>query len=257
MYEAPRNFSTNNAAKVLEVVKQFMNEGLRKRHHTNLTHQEPKFGVQRVKLESKIILTFEELKQITALDLSDRPRYEKIRDLLIVGCYTGLRFSDWHKVSDSIKDIDGIKILEILTTKTKQLVLIPVLPELEAILQKYNNKLPIVVSQEFNRVIKEVCKMILKDSTYLKIYSEAGQIKEDKKRLKYLDVSSHCCRRSFATNFYELGIPPSDLMLITGHATEKQFFEYIVLDKKKQAKRFKTMVARQSGERYLELAKNA
>ncbi|MEM6517583.1 MAG: phage integrase SAM-like domain-containing protein [Bacteroidota bacterium] len=254
MYSKPREFSINNAAKVMEVVKQFMNEGLRRRYHSHTIHQEPKFGVQRIKLESKLILTFEELKQLIELDLSRKPRWEKVRDLFVVGCYSALRFSDWHKVNDSIIVEDGIKMIEVLTEKTRQLVIVPVLPELETILKKYDNHLPKATSQEVNRVIKLICKEILKDKTYLKTYSKAGQ-KLSKKQLRWKDISSHCCRRSFATNFYELGVPPSDLMLITGHSTEKQFFGYIVLDKKKQARRFKTIVDRQQKKRYLDIVK--
>ena len=255
MYQEPRKFSINNAAKVLEVVKQFMNVGLRRKYHSNTTHQEPKFGEQRVKLESKLILTFKELKELIALDLSSKPRWEKVRDIFIVGCYTGLRFSDWHKISDSIIIDEGEKMLEILTTKTKQLVVIPILEELQKILDKYDDQLPNFSSQEFNRIIKLVCQEVLGEKTYLKTFSESG-LKKSETKLCYKDVSSHCARRSFATNFYELGVSPSELMLITGHATEKQFFEYIVLNKRKQAKKFKRLVARQLNQRYLEVAKS-
>lgn len=50
-------------------------------------------------------------------------------------------------------------------------------------------------------------------------------------------------RRSFATNFYQLGIPAAHLMLITGHSTEKQFFEYINIDKKENAKTIAKQIA--------------
>lgn len=65
--------------------------------------------------------------------------------------------------------------------------------------------------------------------------SVGGQIQEVVKK-KYQLAQSHMARRSFATNFYQLGIPAAHLMLITGHSTEKQFFEYINLDKIQNAK---------------------
>ena len=46
MYSPPREFSANNAAKVFEVIKQFMNEALRLEYHTNRRHQENGFGVK-------------------------------------------------------------------------------------------------------------------------------------------------------------------------------------------------------------------
>jgi len=39
-------------------------------------------------------------------------------------------------------------------------------------------------------------------------------------------VTSHICRRSFATNYYG-EIPTPLLISVTGHSTETQFLEYI------------------------------
>lgn len=39
-------------------------------------------------------LTDNELRSIETLDLSDRPALEKVRDLFLLSCYTGLRYSD-------------------------------------------------------------------------------------------------------------------------------------------------------------------
>jgi hypothetical protein len=45
---------------------------------------------------------------------------------------------------------------------------------------------------------------------------------------KWKLISSHTCRRSFASNFYaEENYPTPILMNITAHSTEKQFLEYI------------------------------
>jgi len=52
---------------------------------------------------------------------------------------------------------------------------------------------------------------------------------------KWQAVSTHTARRSFATNFYEMGIPAINLMQITGHSSEKQFMGYINIDKKQNA----------------------
>jgi len=153
-------------------------------------------------------------------------------------CFTGLRISDWSKVKkENIVLIEGKELLEILTRKTKAKVYIPILPELKAILEKYDYHLPKVSDQYFNRTIKEVCKMAGIDGNELKIYSEAGKVKEQRTE-KYKMVSSHCARRSFASNFYQLGIEPAMIMQITGHTTEKQFFEYIDLSNIEQAKQF-------------------
>ena len=44
---------------------------------------------------------------------------------------------------------------------------------------------------------------------------------------KYDMVSSHTARRSFATNFYEDGVPIKQLMAVTGHTTESSFKNYV------------------------------
>ncbi len=253
MYDKPRNFSANNAAKVLEVIKQFMNVSLRRRLHKNRTHLEPGFGVKRQKVQSKLRLNFDELKELIELDLSDNKRQEVVRDLFVVSCYSGLRFSDLHQISRKqiFKD-ESDELLEVLTEKTQQLVIIPILPELKAILEKYDYQLPMVSIQELNRIIKLVAKKVLKDKTFVRTYNKSGQTKSEVTE-RWTKVSSHCARRSFASNFYELGIQINDLMQITGHATEKQFFEYIDLDKRKRAKQFNVavLVARKIQEDYL------
>ena len=251
MYSPPRKYSANNAAKVFEVIKQFMNEALRLEYHNNKRHQENGFGVKREKVQSKVRVTFEELRKLMKEDLSKRPRWERTRDLFVVGCYTGLRFSDWHKISkDSIEEENGEKLLEILTEKTKQLVMIPILPELQVILEKHDYILPSVSAQEFNRTIKKVAKLVLKEKTFTRTFNTAGQTKREKS-LRCDWISSHCARRSFASNFYELGVEPSGLMQITGHSTEKQFFEYIDIDKRAEARRFRITVAQKLDQKYL------
>ena len=44
---------------------------------------------------------------------------------------------------------------------------------------------------------------------------------------KWMFISSHDFRRSFATNFFYKGVPVPVLMNITGHKRESTFFEYI------------------------------
>lgn len=251
LYEAPRNHSINNAAKIFEVIKQFMQESYKLRYHNNLTFLEKGFGVKRVKTKNKVRLDFTEIKQLMDLDLSDNTRLDKVRDLFIVGCYTGLRFSDWHKVNrGNIIIDDADELLEILTQKTGQLVYIPCLPELKAVLEKHDYNLPKISSQKFNDYIKEVCELATIDTKFLRIYSEAGTV--DNERIeKFKKVSSHCARRSFASNFYDMGIPAYVLMQITGHTTEKQFFEYIDIDPKKLAKRFASEVKMAKKKRHL------
>lgn len=255
LYSPPRNHAINNAAKIFQVSKQFMYESHRLGYHTNTIFQDKGFGIKRVKVKNKIRLSFEELELLLDLDLSNDNRLERVRDLFIVGCYTGLRFSDWCKIKpENIIEEDGIEMLELMTGKTKTEVIIPFLPELKEVLVKYNYQLPKISIQKFNDYIKEVCKIALEDRKFLRIYSEGGKV-HDEKIEKWKKVSSHAARRSFATNFWETGIPAAVLMQITGHGSEKQFFEYIDVDKYELAKRFAKQVALKQRMRHLKIAK--
>lgn len=241
LYLPPRNHSINNASKIMEVVKQFMREAQKRELHENRVYQEKGFGVKRAKVKNKVRLTFEEINQLLELDLSDNERLEKVRDLFIVGAYTGLRFSDWHKIrrSNIIEDEEG-QLLQIMTKKTNTKVVIPILPTLEQILDKYSFNLPKISIQKFNEYIKEVCQIALEDNTFLRIYSESGTVQNEITE-KWRKISSHAARRSFASNFWEKGIPAALLMQITGHATEKQFFEYIDVKQEDTARQFAKM----------------
>lgn len=61
---------------------------------------------------------------------------------------------------------------------------------------------------------------MLKDKKSKKYRKEFGRFP------KHELISSHVCRKSFASNFYG-DIPTALLISITAHATEQQFLEYI------------------------------
>ena len=54
-------------------------------------------------------------------------------------------------------------------------------------------------------------------------------------------ISSHTARRSAATNMYNSGrMKTLQIMLITGHTTEKNFFRYIKIGREENAKNIST-----------------
>ena len=81
--------------------------------------------------------------------------------------------------------------------------------------------------EHFNKYCKEICKEA-KINTLVK-----GKMRINNTRIltvgvyeKWQVISSHVCRRSFATNFYSK-IPTPFLMSATGHSTEEMFLRYI------------------------------
>ena len=115
-------------------------------------------------------------------------------------------------------------------------MVIPLHDEVETILSKYNGNFPPIFSDNqqsnanlFNRHIKKVCELAgFHELIKGKIYNEIKKKNEIVETEKCNLVSSHVCRRSFATNFYgnKLFTTPQ-LMAITGHKTESMFLNYI------------------------------
>jgi|694.fasta_scaffold37083_9 integrase len=148
------------------------------------------------------------------------------RKWLLLGCLIGQRGGDLLNITDkNIKELNGIKIIELKQQKTGKLVAIPLLPEALEIIE---NGLPYKISlARYNEYIKDVCKEAGIDELI------TGRIKETSRDAttiqtlpKYKFISSHVSRRSFATNFYGR-IPTPVLMNITAHGTEKMFLSYI------------------------------
>ena len=148
------------------------------------------------------------------------------RKWLLLGCLIGQRGGDLLNITEkNIKQLGGVKIIELKQQKTGKLVAIPILPEaLEILEQGMPYKISLV---HFNEYIKEVCKA-----------ANLSTPTKGRKKLKYNlptvkgvfpkheVVSSHVCRRSFSSNYYGQ-IPTSVLMGITGHGTERMFLSYI------------------------------
>ena len=148
------------------------------------------------------------------------------RKWLLLGCLIGQRAGDLLNITEkNIKEIAGVKIIELKQQKTGKLVAIPLLPEA---LEVLNDGLPYKISlPRFNEYIKDVCKIAGIDKpTKARIKEKKGTPHKKDIFPKWQVISSHVCRRSFATNFYGR-IPTPILMNITAHGTEKVFLLYI------------------------------
>lgn len=230
-YLQRKGYKPNYQGKLIKLIITFMNEAKEQGLTDNLDYKKRKFYAPKEDVVS-IYLDNEELSEISKLDLSNQPRLDNARDLFLIGCYTGLRFSDIVRIR--MKDIEvneiGEKTLYIKMQKTKRRITIPVILEFDNLLKKRNNILPrSITNQKLNEYIKEVCQLVptLTKQTY--IGSEiAGKI-------KWQLVTSHTARRSFATNSAKLGMSTRLIMNITGHTSEAAFYRYIRLSPSENA----------------------
>ncbi|PVV54811.1 tyrosine-type recombinase/integrase [Chryseobacterium sp. HMWF035] len=184
-----------------------------------------------------IYLTFVEIEKLFRHDFSETPYLDNARDLLIIGLNTGLRVSDFMRLDLShIKD-DTIRIK---AQKTGKFAEIPINNQIAHTLEKRGGNLPKAISeQKFNEYIKEIGEAVgftqkvrgAKMECINKKEAETAGIEKVFRKVsgtfpKYELMTSHICRRSFATNLYG-EIPTPVIMSITGHATETQFLTYI------------------------------
>lgn len=170
-----------------------------------------------------VYLSLEELDTIYNLKIED-DQLSKARDLLLIGCYTALRVSDWAIKPNDISE-DRSK-LTYRTQKTGSIVEIPLFDKLKVILERNNWSSPVLIEGHINPLFKELCKMagITRSFKNYEVYPE--RTKETVQEAWQL-VTSHTCRRSFATNMYLKGVPVSHIRAYTTHANDKVFMNYV------------------------------
>ncbi len=171
-----------------------------------------------------IALSESELNELERLDLSNDKRLEQVRDLFLVACYTGQRFSDLNKINQS--NIIDDNYISIRQQKTNEPITLPLLQSVRTILQKYNYVLPKISNVKYNEYIKEVAE---KCETLKREHSS----KNNTPRFKM--ISSHTARRTFVTLNYSKGIDLDTLMIGTGHKQTKTLQAYIKLNNTQKA----------------------
>ena len=102
-----------------------------------------------------------ELETLHRFDLSATPHLDRARDLFLVGCWTGLRFSDFSQIRpENITEKEDGKYITIETQKTGELVEVPLHDTVLEIMEKYQNKYanslpPSLRNQPLNRRSEE------------------------------------------------------------------------------------------------------
>ena len=222
----------NTIGKKIQTLKIFLNAATEDGLNQNKQYKSQRFKAVKEDTDS-IYLNTDELNSMANLDLSDNKRLETVRDLFLIGCWTGLRFSDWDKVSEN--NIQNGKLV-IKQSKTGNPVVIPLHPVTRVILNKYKYQLPGIISnQKFNLYLKEVAKMAGISGKEQKTITKGG-ITRTISFEKWEMVGTHTARRSFATNLFFRGVPSISIMAVTGHKTESSFLKYIKVTPDQHAK---------------------
>jgi integrase len=228
-----KNYGKNSIGTIVKNLKVFMNEAVDRKLTQNLQFKNRRFKTVEEPTES-IYLTEKELKRLYELDLSESLRLEKVRDLFIIGCYTGLRFSDLSQLTKANIDKAGT-MARVSTQKTGEMIVVPLKSQVKAILQKYKGIPPEANSnQKMNEYLKELGQLAEIDEEVLITATKGGKRMTETFK-KWELITTHTARRSFATNAYLQSVPTISIMKITGHKTEKSFLKYIKISQEDNA----------------------
>lgn len=151
---------------------------------------------------------------------------DKVRDLFVFACTTGLRYSD---ISDLRAEHLRDNIIYKKAIKTGQQLEIPLNAISAYILNKYSGQaqlLPVISNQKCNDYLKVLGRIAGIDSIIEKT-REYGTKTISKSYKKYELMSMHMGRRVFATLTLEKGVPSQDVMSLTGHKKYASFKRYM------------------------------
>lgn len=185
-----------------------------------------------------IFLTNDELNRLQSTSIPSRKMYlERVRDVFLFCCFTGLRYSDVCNLKRS--DVKK-KTIEITTIKTADSLVIELNDQSRAILNKYkkfvfsdNKALPVISNQRMNAYLKELGKLAALNEPVRRTYFK-GNRRIDEVVPKYQLLATHVGRRTFVCNALSLGIPPEVVMKWTGHSDYGAMKPYIdIADKVK------------------------
>src|ERR1035437_5031877 len=228
-----KKLAVNTIGKKIQTLKIFLNAAKEEGKNTYEAYRSKKFVATTEESET-IYLNEAELTKIYDHDFSKNPIVEQIRDLFLIGAWTGCRFSDIAQITpESISE----GFIHLKQYKTGKRVLIPLHPVVTAILNKYNGKLPAATTnQQFNSALKDIAEIAgISEMTHKAITKGGVKVSTAYKKNKL--VTTHTARRSFATNLYKSGFPSISIMAITGHTTEKSFLKYIKVTPDEHAKK--------------------
>ena len=225
-----KDMRNSTIGKQLGFLKWFIRWAFKKGYHQNIAFEtfKPKLKNTPKKV---IFLTWDELNKLKAYNIPQNKQYlERVRDVFLFCCFTGLRYSDVYNLHTSDVKADHI---EITTVKTADSLVIELNNHSKAILEKYkdvhfegNKVLPVISNQKMNDYLKELGELAEINEPIRETYYKGNQ-RIDEVTPKYALLGTHAGRRTFICNALALGIPAQVVMKWTGHSDYKAMKPYI------------------------------
>jgi integrase len=169
-------------------------------------------------------LTTEEVTALEQLVLPAGGYLDNARQLFLLSCYTGLRFSDL--VSIRGEHVRG-QVLRMTTQKTREMVTVPLRAEALVIVeQMLTGKVRAITNQKLNDYLKELGQLASIDAP-VEVIRFRGGVRESTTVAKWKRLGCHTGRRTFVTLSLERGLRPETIMKVTGHRGWKSFQRYV------------------------------
>ena len=149
---------------------------------------------------------------------------EQVRDLFILECTTGQRFSDIRKIA--IEESNGVLYYSLFTQKKGTKVEVPILfTYAREILEKYNGSLPQVDNVIVNKTIKEVAKAagIVGMEKISEQDADGSKVIEKE---RYKCISTHTGRRTFITALVLRDYTAEKIKFYSGHRDSRMIELY-------------------------------
>ena len=204
-------------------------------------------------IPSKISLTMDEISHIYHFKIGNEKTYnfrqkkvmklyknkietlERVRDMFVLGCNLGQRYSDLVRISPENFRNGQFSIVQ---QKTGNKCFVPInTMSIDAritfsILEKYGFHAPYSGSvSNYNCYLHQLLHLIGEDFLELvHIDNKINGVITRETKQRYQLISSHSARRSFATINTLRNIPRSKILRATGHSSEKAFARYICYD---------------------------
>jgi integrase len=210
--------SSNTQSKIVKTIKTFLGWAKERGYIQHDHHKKFKRLKEATDFQ---YLTEEELALLEAFN--GESRLQRVRDMFLFACFTGLRFSDLANLRPECIQNDR---LVIRTIKTRNHLVIPLTHKAKSLIMKYEGEFTTISNQKFNQYLKELC---FKSGITTPVIQTAfrGGVRSEISVPKHELISCHTARRTFVTLSLQKGVRAEVVMRVTGHSSLKTMQRYV------------------------------
>ncbi len=206
-----QNYAVNTVYKYFKNIRTYVNRAILLDLMEMNNYPFKKFKLKQIN-GTRDFLTPDELHRLEKLDFSFDKKLEKVKDIFLMSCYCGIRFSDIvHIKKDSFYNITEIKWLKFTMEKSTQKGDESSKKEVKMPISKMFAGKAVVLYEKY----KDSKKYLFDDFTNQEINKLLKDIEDKLKSGKKLTF--HVARHTCATNLLFHGVPISTVQKILGH----------------------------------------